>query len=416
MAESNRLTGLDKDMADTIATKSIEHTGPRKTKVILALDNSLIPIDRLYPTPSMKDGLSYEDEIDLRILGCELIQSGGILLRLPQVAMATGQVLFQRFYYSDSFVKHNMEVTSMACIALASKIEEAPRRFRDVINVFHHLKQLRTGQEVKAMPLDHAYASLKNCVISAERRILKRLGFCVHVKHPHKFVVTLLRILGYVNDQNDDTPGNDQSPLNKRFLQSSWNYMNDCLRSDLFVRYTAETIACSCIYLSARVLKIPLPRNWFELFDISESSIEDVCKRILSIYARPKPDQVRLEQVVADVKASRESERNLKRDRERDQEISERVKDITDRSKDPSSDRLKDSGDRSKDSSDRVKDTNDRIKEIGDRFRDERIKDTSDRGKDSRDRVKDTNDRVKDSRDRSKDNRERSSSHRSSNR
>ena len=24
--------------------------------------------------------------------------------------MATGQVLFQRFYYSKSFVKHNMEV------------------------------------------------------------------------------------------------------------------------------------------------------------------------------------------------------------------------------------------------------------------------------------------------------------------
>lgn len=215
---------------------------PKKTKVVLALDNSLIPPERLYPTPSMKDGLSYEDEIDLRILGCELIQSGGILLRLPQVAMATGQVLFQRFYYSDSLVKHNMEVTSMACIALASKIEEAPRRLRDVINVFHHLKQLRTGQEVKAMPLDLAYVNLKNSVIKAERRILKQLGFCVHVKHPHKFVVTLLEVLGYVN--------------NTSLVQSSWNYMNDCLRSDLFVRHTAETIACSCIYLSARVLKV----------------------------------------------------------------------------------------------------------------------------------------------------------------
>lgn len=33
-----------------------------------------------------------------------------VLPLLFQVAMATGQVLFQRFYYSKSFVKHNMEV------------------------------------------------------------------------------------------------------------------------------------------------------------------------------------------------------------------------------------------------------------------------------------------------------------------
>lgn len=145
--------------------------------------------------------------------------------------MATGQVLFQRFFYTKSFVKHSMEVSvlprvfpaeihrgktwaavggllrgartcllagvlylrgwgapgtrvaswkrplrgcprsllcraveaaeglggrnppvcamltfqhvSMACVHLASKIEEAPRRIRDVINVFHRLRHLR---------------------------------------------------------------------------------------------------------------------------------------------------------------------------------------------------------------------------------------------------------------------------------
>ncbi|KHJ47315.1 hypothetical protein D918_02175 [Trichuris suis] len=36
------------------------------------------------------------------------------------------------------------------------------------------------------MPLDHRYVTLKNEVIKAERRVLKELGFCVHIKHPHK--------------------------------------------------------------------------------------------------------------------------------------------------------------------------------------------------------------------------------------
>lgn len=34
--------------------------------------------------------------------------------------------------------------------------------------------------------LDQEYVNLKNQIIKAERRVLKELGFCVHVKHPHK--------------------------------------------------------------------------------------------------------------------------------------------------------------------------------------------------------------------------------------
>uniref|UniRef100_A0A674HLF6 Cyclin L1 n=1 Tax=Taeniopygia guttata TaxID=59729 RepID=A0A674HLF6_TAEGU len=122
------------------------------SEVSLTIDHSLIPEERLSPTPSMQDGLDLQCETDLRILGCELIQAAGILLRLPQVAMATGQVLFHRFFYSKSFVKHSFEIVAMACINLASKIEEAPRRIRDVINVFHHLRQLRAKSDQLHLP------------------------------------------------------------------------------------------------------------------------------------------------------------------------------------------------------------------------------------------------------------------------
>ena len=77
----------------------------------LSLDNCIIPNERLLNTPSSKDGCSHELEVDLRIVGSEYIQSAGLLLRLPQVAMATAQVLFQRFYYSKSFVKYSIQVS-----------------------------------------------------------------------------------------------------------------------------------------------------------------------------------------------------------------------------------------------------------------------------------------------------------------
>ena len=54
-------------------------------KILLTLQNCLLSEDRLNSTPSRVDGLDPETETDLRILGCELIQTAGILLKLPQV-------------------------------------------------------------------------------------------------------------------------------------------------------------------------------------------------------------------------------------------------------------------------------------------------------------------------------------------
>lgn len=54
--------------------------------VIISLENCILSNDQLKETPSIKDGLEKEVEIDLRIVGCEYIQIAGILLKLPQVS------------------------------------------------------------------------------------------------------------------------------------------------------------------------------------------------------------------------------------------------------------------------------------------------------------------------------------------
>ncbi|XP_043849800.1 cyclin-L2-like [Dromiciops gliroides] len=183
--------------------------------VLITLENCLLPDDKLRFTPSMSSGLDPDTETGLRVVGCELIQAAGILLRLPQVAMATGQVLFQRFFYTKSFVKHSMEHVSMACVHLASKIEEAPRRIRDVINVFHRLRHLREKKKPVPLLLDQDYVNLKNQIIKAERRVLKELGFCVHVKHPHKIIVMYLQVL--------------ECERNQHLVQTSWVASEDSL-------------------------------------------------------------------------------------------------------------------------------------------------------------------------------------------
>ena len=67
--------------------------------------------------------------------------------------------------------------------------------------------------------------------------------------------------------------------------------MNDGLRTDIFLRYPAETIACACIHLAARTLEKPvaLPKNpspWFEIFDATERDINSICQVLLELYTK----------------------------------------------------------------------------------------------------------------------------------
>ncbi|KAM4612933.1 cyclin-L1-like [Polymixia lowei] len=243
--------------------------------VTLTLDYCQLPAERLQKSPSAEHGLSADTEEQLRMRGCEMIQAAGILLRLPQVAMATGQILFHRFFYCKSFVRHCAEMVATACVHLASKIEEEPRRIRDVLNVFYHLKHSKGRKTKVPMPLDATYINVKAQVIKAERQILKELGFCVHVKHPHKIIVMYIQVLECEKDT--------------KLVQTAWNYMNDSLRTDVFLRFSAETVACACIYLSARSLQIPLPDQppWFLLFGALEEDLMEICGRILRLYSLP---------------------------------------------------------------------------------------------------------------------------------
>lgn len=257
-------------------------------KWLMTLDEeSRLKIDN---PPSLVDGLSKETESELRYLGCELIQQGAILLKLPQTAAATGQILFQRYYYQKSFVRYHFEHAVQACLLLASKIEEEPRRPREVYNVFHRLERLHRLQQsghdinkettrgMKPPAVDMNYINTKQHMINSERRILATLGFVVHVKHPHRLIVAYGHTLGITQSRPD-------------ILQRSWNYMNDGLRTDIFMRYKPETIACACIFLAARTVENPIalpstPFHWFEAFDTSDRDVEAIALQLVGLYAR----------------------------------------------------------------------------------------------------------------------------------
>ena len=76
---------------------------------------------------------------------------------------------------------------ALGALVLATKVEEGPRKMRDVLQVFMHLEQKRKG--LTPMPTDvysNRYTSYRERLVKAEREILKELGFILYTEHPHK--------------------------------------------------------------------------------------------------------------------------------------------------------------------------------------------------------------------------------------
>ncbi|KAI3470544.1 hypothetical protein Pfo_027207 [Paulownia fortunei] len=246
--------------------------------IYTAIDTFYLTDEQLKNSPSSKDGIDEATETTLRIYGCDLIQESGILLKLPQAVVATGQVLFHRFYCKKSFARFNVKRVAASCVWLASKLEESPRKARQVLIVFHRMECRREN-----LPIEHLdasskkYVDLKADLIRTERHLLKEMGFICHVEHPHKFISNYVIALA--------------SP---ELRQEAWNLANDSLRTTLCVRFKSEVVACGVVYAAARRFQVPLPENppWWKAFDADKSGIDEVCRVLAHLYSLPKAQYI----------------------------------------------------------------------------------------------------------------------------
>lgn len=186
------------------------------------------------------------------------------MLELPQVAAATAQVLFHRFYARRSFVRHDVRHVAMGVLFLSAKVEECPRRLREVLNVFNALFQYRQGGLGSLEPLDiHSdhYANLKLVVTKAEHDVLQELGFILYTEHPHKFILNYVKLISV------------DSAVEKQLAQLAWNTINDSARTNLCLRFAPEVICCAALSMAARSLQLALPKEppWWEIFEVKKT-------------------------------------------------------------------------------------------------------------------------------------------------
>lgn len=231
----------------------------------------------LLRTPSRLDGIDYMTEIRYRREGTRFIMSCGNKMRLRYDTMATGAVYFHRFYMVQSFKNFPRWVTSAACLFLAGKVEETPKKCRDIIKT---AKGLLTDSQFEVFGEDP-----KEEVMMYERVLLQTIKFDLQVEHPYPSLLKFGKALK-----------GDRTKINK-LVQMAWTFSNDSLSTTLSLRQKPEVIAVAMIALAAKFNNHDLQassatpgKTWFHSFTkgVKESVIEDICDEMLELYGGGK--------------------------------------------------------------------------------------------------------------------------------
>ncbi|VEN43050.1 unnamed protein product [Callosobruchus maculatus] len=231
-------------------------------------------------TPSAQDGIDYKTEMRYRKEGARLIINTGSKMDLGYNTMATGVVYYHRFYMFHSFKQFPRYVTACCCLFLAGKVEETPKKCKDIIKT---ARSLLTDQKFATFGEDP-----KEEVMTLERILLQTIKFDLQVEHPYQYLLKYAKCL-----KGDKF---FQTKLQK-MVQMAWTFVNDSLCTTLALQWEPEIIAVALMYLAGKLSKFevvdwigrsPKHLRWWDMFveDVTMDLLEDICHQVLDLYSQ----------------------------------------------------------------------------------------------------------------------------------
>ena len=267
--------------------------------VATGISSSHVDISQL---PSVKKGMSAEEEAIKRRKTCRFIEEAGRVLKLPRVAISTAMVFFHRFYAKHAFQEHDRFEVAVAALVLAAKTEEAPKKLNTVIQECYKLKaramqagRLSTQPGASPTKDDSSYLDtkgeeflkLKERILLLERIILHTIGFELSIDHPYKFFVEQIkkligsRQLRYSNakassEANKNKSNNElMSKMMNELVQYSMSIANDSYQTSLCLQFTPKRIATACVFLACMFSEVePVNGDWKKTLFSSTSNTE----------------------------------------------------------------------------------------------------------------------------------------------
>lgn len=241
--------------------------------------------EELDNSPSRKDGIDKKQEQEYRELTCHHLQEVGKKLKLPQLAIATAIVFFHRFFARQSHKRYDRIVVATACLFLAGKVEEAPKKLNLVITTSY---QILVAMQNNATPLKEGtpkFKELREKILAMERVLLQIIAFDMHMEHPYKYLMKYRQRI----------PGTPESI--RQLVQIAWNFVNDSLRTTLALQHDAKTTAVAALYLAFKFLKMQAPDGrpwWLDLHGTAtQDTLEDISNCILDLYNKDKEEEAK---------------------------------------------------------------------------------------------------------------------------
>ncbi|KAE9599168.1 putative cyclin [Lupinus albus] len=163
---------------------------------------------------------------------------------------------------------------------LAGKVEETPRPLKDVILISYEIIHKKDPTAASRIKQKEVFDQQKDLILLGERVVLTTLGFSFNIQHPYKPLVEAIKKFNVAKNA---------------LAQVAWNFVNDGLRTSLFLQFKPHHIAAGAIFLAAKFLKVKLPSEgekvWWQDFDVTPRQLEEVSNQMLELYEQNKNSQ-----------------------------------------------------------------------------------------------------------------------------
>ena len=235
----------------------------------------LFPSKELSLTPSIKRGMTEQEELTHRQNAAGLIRKIGLKLkesckRPSGLCIDTAMVYMHRFYMFHSFQKYPAHSIAPCSIFLAAKVEETPIKLEYVIRTTHMINNPTASQLS-----DRMYEELQQELITNENLLLQTLGFDLIVAHPHTSVITCGDLVGVPKTV---------TKLAYELATNSLHFTTMCLR------YKPTTVACICLHMAFKRFSLSIERSsegrdWWNYLDpnLKYETIDDITKEFVAI-------------------------------------------------------------------------------------------------------------------------------------
>lgn len=196
----------------------------------------------------------------------------GVRLRLPQTTIASALVFLHRFLVRQPINGANPALIP-ATIFLASKVEEHPRKVRDILLAWADVQ--REALEKAGMDNAPILELSEESVSSVERLLLRILCFDLSVTHPYQYVLQSAQSIAktmFSGGCEEAAPSSDDID---ELVQTAWTVVNDSYRTTMCIRADSREIAAAAIVLAAEKLNFAA---FLEMYNKTAGDAPDAAK------------------------------------------------------------------------------------------------------------------------------------------